>query len=62
MIAFLTGAGRLGKNEIINNVQVYCKTLCDNLKLKFNSKTNVVTAMSGSIAGAINRETPHNTI
>ena len=59
-IAFLSGAGGTGKSQVIDTVKTYCKTLCDNLNVKFDRRTIVVTALTGSAAIAINGETTHS--
>jgi hypothetical protein len=59
-IGFLSGAGGTGKSQVIDTVKTYCKTLCDNLNVKFDRRTIVVTALTGSAAVSINGETTHS--
>lgn len=59
-IGFLSGAGGTGKTQVINIVKTYFKTLCDNLSIKFDRRTIVVTKLTGSTAVAINGETTHS--
>jgi len=57
LLLFLTGAGGSGKSEVINNVRRYSKGFCKQLGQPFNSRTIVVTAMTGVAATAIHGET-----
>jgi hypothetical protein len=57
LILFLTGAGGSGKSEVINNVLRYGKGFCQSLGQPFNSRTIVVTALTGVAATSIHGET-----
>ena len=58
-IAFLSGAGGSGKSHVINTVTRYAANFCSNLKIPYNKRSIVVTALTGSAAVAINGETTH---
>lgn len=57
LILFLTGAGGSGKSEVINNVLRHGKGFCQSLGQPFNSRTIVVTALTGVAAASMHGET-----
>ena len=59
-ICFLSGAGGTGKSRVLNGMRHYCKLLCNQLGVEFNKRTIVITAVTGSAAVTIHRETMHS--
>jgi hypothetical protein len=59
LICLLHGPGGSGKSTVIDLVKAYSKEFCKTLGHEFNSRTIVVTAMSGVAATLINGETAH---
>ena len=58
-ISFLSGAGGSGKSHVIKTLVRYAKNLCSNLKVRYDKRTIVVTALTGAAAVGINGETTH---
>jgi hypothetical protein len=54
---FMTGAGGSGKSNVIAAFYAYCKELCQNLNAHFDSRTIVITAITGVAATSIMGET-----
>jgi len=59
-ICFLSGFGGSGKSHVLKAHVRYCSSFCKNIGMKFNRRTIVVTAMTGSAAVSINGETAHS--
>ncbi|KAG7372188.1 PIF1-like helicase [Nitzschia inconspicua] len=57
LIGFLSGAGGTGKSHVIKAVCRYAQKLCEELRVKFNKRSIVVTALTGAAAVSINGET-----
>ena len=57
---FLDGAGGSGKSHVVNEVLLYAKEFTTNLEFKFDTRTIVVTALSGVAAVSIGGETIHS--
>ncbi|KAG7374217.1 PIF1-like helicase [Nitzschia inconspicua] len=57
LIGFLSGAGGKGKSHVIKTVCRYAQKLCEELRVKFNKRSIVVTALTGAAAVSINGET-----
>lgn len=60
LLMFLCGVGGSGKSKVMNAVQQYAKAFCDQLGVKYDKRTIVVTALTGIAATAINGETLHS--
>jgi len=59
LICFLSGFGGSGKSRVIVGLVRYASSLCNNLKIRFDRRTIVVTALTGAAAVSINGETSH---
>jgi AAA domain len=57
LVCFLSGPGGTGKSYVITSYVQYCRELCSNLGVKFDSRTIVVTAITGAAAVSIRGET-----
>ncbi|KAG7352450.1 AAA domain containing protein [Nitzschia inconspicua] len=57
LIGFLSGAGGTGKSHVIKTVCRYAQKLCEELRVKFNKRSIVVTALTGAAAVSINGKT-----
>ena len=57
LIMFFSGQGGSGKSECIRQTILYCRSFCENLRVKFTRNTIRVTALTGVAAVAINGET-----
>jgi hypothetical protein len=57
---FLDGGGGSGKSRVVNEILKYAQDYTSRLKLTFNMRTIVVTAMSGVAATCIGGETLHS--
>jgi hypothetical protein len=59
-IAFLSGPGGSGKNHVIHTCEAYI-SLCEQLNICYDSRTIVVTALTGAVPVSIWGEITHNT-
>ena len=59
LVCFLNGAGGTGKSFLITSIIKYSKRLCENLRVDFDRRTIVVTALTGAAAVGIYGETTH---
>jgi ATP-dependent DNA helicase PIF1 len=57
LIMFMTGAGGSGKSNVISAFFAYCKEFCQNLGAHFDSRTIIITAITGVAATSIMGET-----
>ena len=57
---FLDGAGGSGKSHVVNELMQYAKEFTNNLEFVFDTRTIVVTALSGVAAVSIGGETIHS--
>jgi hypothetical protein len=57
LIMFMTGAGGSGKSNVISAFFAYCKEFCKNLGAHFDSRTIIITAITGVAATSIMGET-----
>ncbi|KAG7371411.1 PIF1-like helicase [Nitzschia inconspicua] len=57
LICFLSGPGGTGKSFVITSYVRYCSEVCSNLRIKFDSKTIVVSAITGAAAVSIRGQT-----
>ena len=55
-IGLLHGSGGAGKSRVINAVRNYAKNLCNFLKVDFDKRTILTTALTGVAAVSINGE------
>ena len=62
LICLLHGPGGSGKTSVINTVQEYARSYCQQLRHPFTKRTIVITAMSGVAATLINGETTHSVL
>ena len=62
LIMLLHGPGGSGKSTVINLVVNYARDYCEHLGHEFNSRTIVITAMSGVAATLLNGETTHSAL
>ena len=56
-VVFLTGPGGTGKSRVIDGVRDYAKSLCKQLDVKFDQRTIITTALTGTAAVNIKGET-----
>ena len=57
LVMFFSGSGGSGKSECIRQTLIYCRSFCQNLRVKFTKCTIRVTALTGVAAVSINGET-----
>ena len=60
LVCLLHGPGGSGKSTVINMVQAYAKSYCEELCHPYTSRTIIVTAMSGVAATLLHGETCHS--
>jgi hypothetical protein len=60
LICFLSGAGGTGKSRVLTSCVIYAKKFCMNLNLRFDSRSIVVTALTGAAAVSLHGETLHS--
>jgi ABC-type lipoprotein export system ATPase subunit len=60
LLCLVHGPGGSGKSRVINLVQAYAKSYCEELNHPYTLKTIIMTAMSGVEATLLHGETFHS--
>ena len=60
LVCLLHGPGGSGKSAVINLVQAYARSYCENIGHPYTSRTIVISAMSGVAATLLHGETTHS--